>query len=185
MTEIQFNADNSTAQFNLALIKNIKSVGIFMIVIGVIGILVPNVIGLALNTLVGSLFLLAAFALAFNAWQYKAKDISQWFKPFILFALSLIIFFHPAIILSVLGLLIALYFLISGFGSIAIAFQFNSGARIWSILSGIISFSLGFVVLTNWPFGSAWIIGLIIGVTFLFDGIALLSITKELKKNIK
>jgi uncharacterized membrane protein HdeD (DUF308 family) len=104
-------------QLKLAFIKNTKVIGIVMIIIGVLGILVPNFIGIAFNTFVGGIFLLAALALAFNAWNNKTQNMSLWFKPFVLAALALIIFIHPAIILGVLGLLIAIYFLISGFSS--------------------------------------------------------------------
>ena len=175
--------DTPAQHINLAFIKNTKTVGIAMIVIGILGVLLPNFIGLAFNTYVGGIFLISAIALAFNAWQYKTQEMSLWFKPFILLALALIIFTHPAIILGVLGLLIAIYFLISGFSAVVVSFGLNSSAKFFSLLSGVISFILGGVVLTNWPFSSAWIIGLIIGVTFLFDGIALLSISNQLKKS--
>lgn len=169
-------------QIKVAFIKNTKAVGIVMIIIGVLGILVPNFIGMAFNTFVGGIFLLAALALAVNAWHNNTQNMSLWFKPFVLAALALIIFIHPAIILGVLGLLIAIYFLISGFSSMVLSFELQSSAKIFSLLNGFISFVLGVVVLTNWPFASAWIIGLIIGVTFIFDGIALLSIANQVNK---
>ena len=195
MTETVPNSDTSqdarpevmretpAQQFKTALIKNTKSVGIVMIIIGILGILLPNFIGLAFNTFVGGIFLLAALALAVNAWQYQTQNMSLWFKPFVLAALAIIIFTHPAIILGVLGLLIAIYFLISGFSSLVLSFELHSSAKIFSLLNGAISFVLGVIVLTNWPFSSAWVIGLIIGVTFIFDGIALLSIAKQVNKN--
>lgn len=180
---LEISQETATQKFNLALTKNTRAVGIVMIVIGILGILVPNFIGMAFNTFVGGIFLLAAFALAFNAWHNKKQNMSLWFKPFVLTALALIIFIHPAIILGVLGLLIAIYFLISGFTSVVLSFELQSSAKVFSLINGVISFVLGVIVLTNWPFSSAWIIGLIIGVSFLFDGIALLSISNQLNKN--
>jgi uncharacterized membrane protein HdeD (DUF308 family) len=169
-------------QLKMTFIKNTKMIGIVMIIIGGLGILLPNFIGIAFNTFVGGIFLLAALALAFNAWHNKKQNMSLWFKPFVLAALALIIFMHPAIILGVLGLLIAIYFLISGFSSIVLSVELQSSAKLFSLLNGVISFVLGGIVLTNWPFSSAWIIGLIIGVTFIFDGIALLSIANQVNK---
>jgi len=180
---LEVSQETARQKFNLSLIKNTKMVGIVMIVIGVLGILVPNLIGIAFNTFVGGIFLLAAFALAFNAWHTKKQNMSLWFKPFVLTALALIIFIHPAIILGVLGLLIAIYFLISGFTSMVLSFELQSSAKAFSLFNGVISFVLGIIVLTNWPFSSAWVIGLIIGISFLFDGIALLSISNQLNKN--
>jgi uncharacterized membrane protein HdeD (DUF308 family) len=108
--------------------------------------------------------------------------MSLWFKPFVLITLALIIFIHPAIILGVLGLLIAIYLLISGFSSMVLSFELQSSAKTFSLFNGLITLVLGVVVLTNSPFSSAWIIGLIIGVTFIFDGIALLSIANQVNK---
>ena len=182
-TSPEVTRETPTQQLKLALIKNTKLVGMMMIVIGILGILVPNFIGMAFNTFVGGIFLLAGLALALNAWHNKTQHMSLWFKPFVLAALALIIFIHPAIILGVLGLLIAIYFLISGFSSMVLSFELQSSAKVFSLINGFISFVLGVVVLTNWPFSSAWIIGLIIGVTFIFDGIALLSIANQANKS--
>ena len=181
-TTSEVTRETPSQQMKLAFIKNTKMVGILMIIIGVFGILAPSFIGMAFNTFVGSIFLVAALALAVNAWHNKQQNMSLWLRPFVLAALALIIFIHPAIILGVLGLLIAIYFLISGFSSIVVSFELHSSAKIFSLLNGVISLILGVVVLTNWPFSSAWIIGLIIGVTFIFDGIALLSIANQVKK---
>ena len=180
--ELEITRETSAQQLKFSLIKNTKVVGIVMIIIGLLGILVPNFIGMAFNTFVGGIFLLASTALAFNAWHNKTQNMSLWFRPFVLAALALIIFTHPAIILGVLGLLIAIYFLISGFSSMILAFELQSSAKVFSLVNGAISFVLGVVVLTNWPFSSAWIIGLIIGVSFIFDGIALLTIANQVKK---
>ena len=178
----EITRETPAQQLKLALIKNTKVIGIVMIIIGLLAILVPNFIGLAFNTFVGGIFLLASTALAFNAWHNKTQNMSLWFRPFVLAALALIIFTHPGIILGVLGLLIAIYFLISGFSSMILAFELQSSAKVFSLVNGAISFVLGVVVLTSWPFSSAWIIGLIIGVSFILDGIALLTIANQVKK---
>ncbi len=181
-TTVDVTRETPTQQLKLTLIKNTKMIGIVMIIIGFLSILVPSFIGLAFNTFVGGIFLLASAALAMNAWHNKTQNMSLWFRPFVLAALALIIFTHPAIILGVLGLLIAIYFLISGFSSMMLAFELRSSAKGFSLLNGLISFILGIVVLTNWPFSSAWIIGLIIGVSFISDGIALLTIANQANK---
>ncbi|TYK67341.1 HdeD family acid-resistance protein [Colwellia echini] len=179
--EITVTRETQTQMLSMAFARNTKMAGIVMIVIGLLGILVPNFIGIAFNTFVGGIFLLAALALAFNAWHTKNQNMSLWFRPFVLTALGLIIFIHPGIILGVLGLLIAIYFLISGFSSMVFAFELKSSAKLLTLLNGAVSFVLGVIVLDSWPFASAWVIGLIIGVTFLFDGISLLSIANQVK----
>lgn len=185
MTDKLTSAQSSEQQFNSTIINTAHKTGLLMVVIGVLGILVPNVIGLSFNAFVGGIFLLASVALTYNAWHNKRQNMSLWFKPIMLVVLAFIILLHPAIILSVLGLLIGIYFLISGFSSIMLAFELKSSAKWFCLFSGMLSFILGIIVFDSWPFASAWIIGLIIGINFLFDGIALLGIASQMKKSQK
>ena len=161
---------------------NARRTGIVMIVIGLVGILLPNLISLTINTLIGGLFLLSGIVLASIAWLSDARSLMMWLKPFVLLALALLILFHPAVILSVLGLLLALYFLFDGFAGIALARELKpvNGWR-FMMFDGILSFALGILVLLNWPMGSSWIIGLLIGVSFLLDGIALLAVSRKIE----
>lgn len=40
---------------------------------------------------------------------------------------------------------------------------------------------MGIIMLLNWPMGASWIIGLLIGVSFLFDGIALYAVANKME----
>ncbi len=141
--------------------SNARRTGIIMIVIGLIGILLPNLVSLTINTLIGGLFLLSAVVLASIAWLSDARSLIMWLKPVVLLALALLILFHPAVILSVIGLLLALYFLFDGFAGIALARELKP-ANGWRFMmfDGVLSFALGIVVMLNWPMGASWIIGL-------------------------
>ena len=162
--------------------ENARRTGIVMIVIGLVGILLPNLVSLTINAFIGGLFLLSAVVLASIAWLSRARSLMMWLKPFVLLALALLILFHPAVILSVLGLLLALYFLFDGFAGIALARELKP-ANGWRFMmfDGILSFAMGIVVLLNWPLGASWIIGLLIGVSFLLDGIALYAVAREME----
>lgn len=173
---------NTANPINFSLSKHARTTGIVLIVIGLVGILLPNLIALSLNLLISSIFLAAAAVLMLHAWHNKKANLSLWFKPFILAVLAFVILLHPAIVWSVLGLLVALYFIFSGFASIVLSFEFKSTAKWLCLSSGMVSFVLGVLVFASWPFGSSAIIGLLIGINFLSDGIALLSIAKQVDK---
>ena len=173
---------NTPADQLQGFIKNARRIGIIMIIIGLVGILLPNLISLTLNAFVGSIFLFSAIALAYIAWQSKSQSLSMWFKPFVLFALALLVLFHPAVLLSVLGLLLAIYFLLAGFSGITLAFEIKpANGWFFMLINGLLSLLLGAIVLFSWPFGSSWIIGLLIGISFFFDGIALIMISRQAK----
>ena len=171
---------NSSTDNLQALIKNARSTGIVMVVIGLVGILLPNLISLTLNVLIGSLFLVSAIVLAYIAWSCQSQNLSLWFKPFVLLALALLILLHPAVLLSVLGLFLAIYFLMAGFSSMALAFEIKpANGWFFMLFNGLLSFVLGAIVLFSWPLGASWIIGLLIGISFFFDGLALIMISRQ------
>ena len=162
--------------------QSAKPTGIAMIIIGIIGIVFPSVISLTLNFFISSIFFLSAIALAYSAYTCKAQTLMMWFKPFILFLLGLIILLHPGVVISTLGILLALYFLMDGFAGIALSVEMKP-ARGWGfmLVNGLLSLLLGLVVLVGWPLSSASLVGLLIGISFLFDGIALIAIAGNIR----
>ena len=162
-------------------IKNARRTGLVMLLIGLLGILLPNLISLTLNAFIGGIFLFSSLVLAYIAWQSHANSLSMWFKPFILFALALLILFHPAVLLSVLGLLLAVYFVLDGFSAVMLAMEIKPASGwLFMLINGLLSLLLAALVLLSWPFSSAWIIGLLIGISFFFDGIGLLMISRQM-----
>ena len=159
-----------------------KPTGIAMIVIGIIGIVFPMLMSWTLNFFVSSLFLLSAIVLAYSAYACKVQTLMMWLKPFILFVLSILILFHPAVVISTLGLVLAFYFLMDGFAGIALSVEMKpSKGWFFMLLNGFLSLVLGGIVLIGWPLSSIWLVGLLIGMSFLFDGLALLAIAGNIK----
>ena len=162
--------------------KNAKSTGIAMIVIGIIGIIFPNLISLTLNLFISSIFLISAIVLAYSAYACKTQTLMMWFKPFVLLVLSLLIFFHPAVVISTLGIILALYFLIDGFAGIVLSVEIKPAKGwVFMLINGVLSLLLGLIVIAGWPLTSAWIVGLLIGFSFLLDGIALIAIAGNVR----
>lgn len=161
---------------------NARRTGLVMIVIGLVGIILPNLLSLTLNAFIGGIFLVSAIALAYIAWNSRPGSFSMWLKPFVLFALALLILFHPLVVLSVLGLLLALYFLFDGFASFTLAMEVRPSSG-WGLMlfSSILSLAMSVLVLSSWPLGAVWIIGLLIGISFLFYGMALFFVARNMK----
>ena len=164
---------------------NARRAGIVMSVIGVIGIVLPNLVGLTLNLFIGSIFLFSSAVLAYMAWYSRSSGMGLWLKPFVLLAVGLLVLMHPAVVLSVLGLLLAMYFLLAGFAGTALAMEVrpNSG-WVFLLFSGLRSLAMGLLVLSVWPLGSAWMIGLLIGINLLFEGFALISLAKQMESTL-
>lgn len=96
--------------------------------------------------------------------------------------IGFLMLFTPTITLAALTLLIAAFFLSSGlfkiFGSLISRFK-GWG---WYFLSGLVSLALGALILAHWPSSSLWVIGLFIGIDFIFAGWSLVMLSLFVKK---
>jgi len=154
-----------------------KIYGIVFLIIGAIGIIYPAVISLATAVFYGWLLLLGAVAIAMHTWQTNKKDWLGWLKAFVFLLVGLLIILNPLIGVAALGMLFAVYFFMDSFSSFALAFELKPSSMWWiSLLNGLLSAVLGFILISSWPISSIFLVGLLVGVNLLFDGIALLSL---------
>ena len=79
--------------------------------------------------------------------------------------------FHPALGLATLTLWLASIFVVEG--AMRIAFFFAIRAQpgaVWSLVDGIVTLLLGFLVFRDWPADSQWVVGTLLGVSLLMSG---------------
>jgi uncharacterized membrane protein HdeD (DUF308 family) len=55
------------------------------------------------------------------------------------------------------------------------------GSR-WILFDGIVTLVLGLLILLSWPSGSAWAIGTLVGINFLFSGLTRLGYSGTARK---
>lgn len=164
--------------------KNTKHAGIVLMLIGGAGFLVPQIFSITLSYLVGWLLLFGAFTQAYSAYQHIDHHLITWSRPFLNTVAALIFLLFTDVGIASLGLMLALYFFIDAYASFAMGQLFKEyGVSIWGLLNGLLSFTLGMVVLLTWPSGSSLLIGVFIGITLFFDGVVLLVLGKNITKN--
>lgn len=152
-----------------------KITGIVFILLGLIGIVNPVIMTLGTVTLVAWLMLSAGLIVGYFTWLSNKSNVQAWLKSLILVGASLYILYYPAIGAATLGLLLSIYFFINGFTGLFLAFSIRpeKGWIFWMI-SAILSLLIGIFFVMGWPFSSTYIVGLLVGFSLLFDGIALL-----------
>ena len=162
--------------------KSFRTTGILLLLIGSISILLPQLVSTVLSLFIGSVLVLAGLAVAYGTWSgYRSSGLA-WLKPFVLIIIGLLIAFNPAIVAAALGVLLVIYFLLTGFASIGFALDLRPlGGWVWMMLNGVLSITLAIIFLAGWPFSSAALIGILVGISFLFDGISLLAVSKAMK----
>jgi uncharacterized membrane protein HdeD (DUF308 family) len=157
--------------------KTLMITSIVLIVIGLFGITLPQFLSMAIALFAGWLLLFAGTIALFITWHGFRERWVAWLKPFVLIAIGLLILLHPLAGTAALGLMLAIYFLFDGFAGVGSAWEMRPQTGWgWLMFNGITSLLLALVLIAGWPFSSAWLIGLFIGISLLIDGISLLMI---------
>jgi len=156
--------------------KYAKISGIIFIILGTAGIFFPGFMSLTTLVFVSYLMLFAGLTSGWLTWVSNRKDWAGWLKSFLLVLVGLMMIFYPMEGVATLGLLFAIYFLVDAFAGFGLAFSLKP-QKIWWLwlINAITSLVLGVLFIIGWPSSSAFLVGLFVGISLLFDGIALLS----------
>ena len=146
--------------------------GIMMVIAGLLAIINPWAGSVGFVLFIGSMFLIMALLSAFITIKAHNRSLGAWLKVFVLLISGILLIVLPQLGVAVIALLLALYFFMDAFAGIAWGFELRP-LRGWlfSILNGFLSFILGALIIYNWPSSSVVIVGVIIGISFILDGI--------------
>jgi uncharacterized membrane protein HdeD (DUF308 family) len=163
--------------------KHAKIVGIVLTLLGIAGIIFPQVMSVVVVVLVAWLMLFAGLASGFFTWQLNRRSWLGWLKSAILFFVGAFLIFYPLPGVATLGLIFAIYFFVDGFSGLSFAFTLrpSKGWWIW-LINGSMSIGLGLIFFWQWPFSAAWLVGLFIGISLLIDGLSFLLMGRILKE---
>ncbi len=151
--------------------------GVLMLIIGALGVVVPQVLSFTLSLLVGALLIAAGLVSLYLTWYGYQRSLLAWFKPVILLGVGLLIAFHPVAGPAAIGLVLILYFLLSAFAGISLALALKPlPGWGWLLFSGLVSAVLALIFIAGWPFEARWLVGLFVGINLIFDGISLLMV---------
>ncbi len=156
--------------------------GIALLVLGIVAITRPGIAAEALVTLLGWLLIIIGVLSLFGGLSSQSgprKNASS-VGGFVAIVLGLIFIFMPEPTLALLTILIALFFLLTGFAEISSSFALRSRgghSNHWGLafFNGLIGVVLGILLFTWWP-DSLEVIGLLLGLNFLLSGCYLISL---------
>lgn len=163
--------------------KYSKIAGVIFIILGLIGIFEPVYMTVATVTFVAWIMMFAGFMAGYFTYISDKSDYLGWLKSFILIGISLLMIFYPMTGVGTVGLLLAIYFFMDSFAGFSIAFNMKPAKGwIWWLINAIFSMLIGVLFIVGWPFTSLYLIGLLVGFSLFFDGIALLVTGSIFKK---
>lgn len=159
---------------------------ILFILLGIIGIALPQFFTIGLELLVGCLLIAGGVTQLIRLFQNK--DAPGFWATILgaIFSLILGALFLIYPIAGVLSLtyLLLLYFLIDGLAKIYFSFQLKKYQHWgWILFSGILSLALAALIFTGLPGTATWVLGLLVGINMLFFGFSLVAFASMIGKN--
>jgi uncharacterized membrane protein HdeD (DUF308 family) len=154
--------------------------GIILLILGLIAIVVPPIATLAVEILIGWLFLVSGIVgLITTFWMRDAPGF-WWslFSAVIGIAAGVVLLGWPVSGALSLTIVLIAFFAIEGIVTIMFALDHKrelSGRWGWMLASGIVDLILAAIILSGLPASAAWAIGLLVGINMVFGGSALIA----------
>ncbi|HEY3640459.1 MAG TPA: HdeD family acid-resistance protein [Xanthobacteraceae bacterium] len=154
--------------------------GIVLVVLGLIAIVVPPIATLAVEILVGWLFLISGIlGLITTFWMRGAPGFWWSLLSAVLgIGAGIVLLAWPLSGVLSLTLILIVFFTIEGVASIMYALEHKrelSGRWGWMLASGVVDLILAAIILIGLPGTAAWAIGLVVGINMIFGGSALIA----------
>jgi uncharacterized membrane protein HdeD (DUF308 family) len=87
--------------------------------------------------------------------------------------------------LNLITLIFAVYLIVEGIFDILGAFKIREQRGwVFMLFNGIVTMVLGVMVYAHWPFGSAWVLGLVLGINLLLHGFSQLMLGLSAAKTV-
>ncbi len=162
--------------------KYARTAGIIFMILGFIGAVFPVFTSFATVVFVSWLMLIAGLFAGYFTYMTDRSDWAGWLKSIILIGVAIYMLFSPLGGIATLGLLFSIYFFMDAFSGFMMASSLypSKGWGLWSI-NALLSFVMAIIFVIGWPFTSMYLIGLLVGFSLFFDGLALLMGSKFFK----
>jgi uncharacterized membrane protein HdeD (DUF308 family) len=166
-------------------VKGIRNTGIVLVVLGALALIVPMAAALAIELILGWLLLLAGITQVIHALRSKGSQRFWWEAGigilYCLVAYSLLM--DPMQGLITLTLLLTILFIAEGIFKIILAWQLRPASTWpWLLVSGLLSCALGMIILSNISGNASWVLGIMVGINFVFAGWALIKQASHFNK---
>jgi uncharacterized membrane protein HdeD (DUF308 family) len=154
--------------------------GIILVILGLAAVLIPPIATLAVEILVGWLFLISGTVGLITTLRMRQAPGFWWsFVSAVLgIAAGIVLLLWPLSGVLSLTLVLIVYFVIEGVASIMFALDHrreHSGRWGWMLASGIIDLILAAIIAAGLPETATWVIGLLVGINMVFGGSALIA----------
>lgn len=161
--------------------------GIIFTILGILAIAMPVAFTLATDVLFGALLVVGGLMQLFRVCKTWGVE-GSWaalFAAVVITIAGAVLLGRPMIGVLALTTILACYFILTGFTKFFFACTFEGiRGRFWIILDGIISLILGWIIMAGLPETATWVIGLFLGIDFVFFGVLAIGFARSIPKKI-
>ncbi len=165
--------------------KFVRTLGIVLIVGGLIGMLAPQFLTVAIIKVLGLLLLMGGLAQTASALQLRGKRV---IAPIVISGLlmvgcGLLFLTQTTATAKALTLILGSFFLVQGFFKVSGAFYVRPDPIwVWVAVEGVITCLLGGLVLSVWREPTSGILGLLVGINLFFSGVTAIGVANYLRR---
>lgn len=165
--------------------STMRFLGLGLVILGLLCAFAPRGVGLTIGVLVGILLVIAGLLRVTFAWV-----AASWGSALLRFAFGVLAILaggylvaQPDIAPRVITVVAAIYLALDGITSIVFALKLPPAAGgAPTILGGIVSLALGVMIWRDWPMPGGQMLGIVIGVKLIVDGVVMLVIAQGARR---
>ena len=158
----------------------LNTIAVLMIGLGIVAIVFPFFASVASTLVFGWVFIFAGIAQVVYALQLRGAGHVIWklVLGLLYFLAGIFVVAKPLEGVLAFTLVLGVTIFVQGIIQVSIAFQLRRTSPNWGwmLVSGLIGIIFGIFVWSSFPFSAVWLIGTLIGVNLLFDGMWMLTL---------
>lgn len=157
--------------------------GFLFVILGAISLFVPMVAAESFELLMGAFLVITGVTQALSGYASNRHKVILLSSMASIIAGALMLIWPDAGVL-VLATIVGVFLLAEAIFEIATAVAYAPFTGwIWMLLSGIVTLALATMIFVGWPVSGVWILGILLGINFLFFGMSMLMIVNSVKSS--
>ena len=156
------------------------ALSVLMILAGVLAIVIPPAAGIAVTVLFGWLLIFSGAAHLVFGWQTRSTGglLFELLLGIVYIAAGVYLLGNPVTGMVTLTLALAIYLFIESIIEFILAVRLRPMAGSgWLFVDSIITLILAVIIYRTWPANAGWILGILVGISMLFSGVARLMLS--------
>lgn len=165
--------------------KMLMSMGLVLVLLGALLLVSPAAVGGAVVRLVALVLIVTGIVQLVQGFKggSTVHTVISSLLGLVVAGLGVMVWLNPELGSGFLTALLMIFFVVNGLWKISTALRFRGLAGwSWLLLSGLLSLIFVWLLWAQWPMSGAWAIGVLVGLDLLLAGIALILLSRTLRK---